>query len=222
MPPDSFHPNFYLVTASFSNDQHTIISQFIKPVDVEQNSCLEGLCSRGGQGWSLFWVYWAGSKWDFWSWRDFSRTPGAAPVCCPPAEELPWTKAGMGVESAHPREAESLFSSIKWPQGICGVCLEKNPAGWAKPLWPSGAPEMNSWTHTGQAKQSQGKVLTEKLFVSILFPWMFHEAFDSFRFSCLENIDHGFGVTLLQGNSSSGLFYVLFLPKDKEERIGKL
>lgn len=62
MPPDFFHPNFYLVTASVSNDQHAIIPQFIKPVDVEQTPGLEGLCSRGGQGWSLGWVCWAGSK----------------------------------------------------------------------------------------------------------------------------------------------------------------
>lgn len=195
MPPAFFHPNFYLVAASFSNDQHTTISQFNKPGDVGQTPGLEGLCSRGGQGWSLGWVCWAGSKWDFCSWRDLSWIPGgwAAPACCPSAQEPPWTQAGVGVESAHPGEAEGLLSSIKWPQGICGVCLEKNPARWAKPFWPSGAPEMSSWTHTGHVKWSQGKVLTEKLFVSILLPWMFHEAFDSSRFSCLENIDHGFG-----------------------------
>lgn len=32
---DCFHHNHHIATASFTNDQHTMVSQFIKPVDVE-------------------------------------------------------------------------------------------------------------------------------------------------------------------------------------------
>lgn len=44
---DFFHHNHYIVAASFTNDQHTMVSQFIKPVDVEWSlpRCLEDLVS---------------------------------------------------------------------------------------------------------------------------------------------------------------------------------
>lgn len=72
---DFFHHNHYIVTASFTNDQHAIVSQFIKRMDVEWWSktsasprCLEVPVSAavvfrtGALG---------GFKWDFWSRRDF-------------------------------------------------------------------------------------------------------------------------------------------------------
>lgn len=103
------------------------------------------------------------------------------------------TQAGVGAESAHPREAESSFSSIKWPQGICGVCLEKPQLG---ELNPSGLLVLQKRVlELTQAMLSRARerFWLRNYFVSILLQWMFHEAFDSFRFSCLENIDHGFG-----------------------------
>lgn len=47
MPPDFFHPHFYLVTASFSSDQHAVISQLFKSVDVEQSQAWEVCAAEG-------------------------------------------------------------------------------------------------------------------------------------------------------------------------------
>lgn len=81
MPLDFFHHGHYIVTASFTNEQHAIVSKFIKPADVEWWSetsvsprCLEVpvSCSSGVQDRSVGQVYLVGYKWDFWSWKDFS------------------------------------------------------------------------------------------------------------------------------------------------------
>lgn len=60
---DFFHHNHYIVTASFTNDQHAIVSQFIKRVDVEWWSktsasprCLEVPVSAAVVFRSLGWV----------------------------------------------------------------------------------------------------------------------------------------------------------------------
>lgn len=196
MPPDFFHPDFYLVTASFSNGQLTIISQSTKPVGVDQKSCLEGLCSREGWGWSLGWGHWAGSKWDFWSWRDFcpGGIPGTAPACCPPAEELHGPRLGWEL-SQHIQEEQRVYlaPSSDLKGFVEFVWEKKTQLDELNPLWPSGAPETSSWTHTGQAERARERFSLRNYLSAYCSHECFMKPLIPSDFSCLENIDHGFG-----------------------------